>query len=472
MSGHSGHSGAVKYLAELGVAAASETPPPLPPALPFLLGAHAATRNYKVGLDTNLPAHASMYRSIVHAPAAIAARFTLHYSSKARVCADGDTAVEGEPALEYLCYLLRVETEKAAPAGRILYDYARDNAEQRYLAEMIALAPASIRDRFNVRSYNTISWTVEAVLLSTYLADAVAEYAAAAEHAEYTFFYNPTSVLDMQCVVAIRAMPPPVAVKFAVAVREGGWSCMLRSNVDGCLVHSITPRDTLRSLLNDTYERLFGIFQKNAAYDMEVSYDPSNAAVKAALHAFGSNSSVKNYRYLVRSGSKYITTLWMRDGGMWYGDSAVLDKLAAISSAPGPAAAASAAAPADTPPAAAAAAATPAADVQGPVVAAAPPAAVDAACYRLPVSCFLAARKRLVTCKTLCRLYVRKSERAAFMEQLDRMPAGFSDCLVVLFQEYEDIDTDCVMLGPSMPYLLSNDPTKAEVMQLLTWREQ
>ncbi len=230
----------------------------------------------------------------------------------------------------------------ADPRFHYYYPAADDSA--RYVAEMIGLAPTPIADKFTVHenganhAYYMVPgvdnrFGADAIAAATAdLADAVAAYAAA--HApKWTFQYDPDCTEDLACVRAIRDLPPPVGIAFAVSgVMTARLGCLLYDATTPPLYRGQEARNELLSAMAARQAQLFPMRQ-HAACDLEVVIGCDFCMRKRcerdvlALRHAGAQAVMSTARWPAA-----VTTLW-HGASVWYGDGPVAAQLAKLAAA-------------------------------------------------------------------------------------------------------------------------------------------
>ena len=337
------------------------------------------------------------------------------------------------------------------------YCYNENHGDARYVAEMIALAPAKVSDLYSIRPFggsvgaagfyasfthplsatSVVPFTDEAAIaqVKASLADALAAYAATrtATHVpKWTFMYNNVCTEDLETVAAIRASPPPVAIQFAVNTNlPPGESCILFPSGD-CWKQA---RARVLSELRAATEMCFR--QRPSSTSTYVLVVAS-AAIKvrqavASMHEIGRDVHVQ-----VWPGRETVTTLWAGNL-VFYGDKAVIAQLngrvwegykeTCATVAIGTTAATAAI---------------------GVTV------AIGTTAANIPLAYFLAARDASMTPppgyapdSVRYRMSVRDKERDAFLSQLFALPAEWRSRISVVFVTNEAaVDQNCVDLWP------------------------
>ena len=236
------------------------------------------------------------------------------------------------------------------------YAYNVNHAEARCMAEIIALAPASVFELFQIltikdeRGYDAqFYWTNRGAAkllfndaaiaqVKNVLADAVASYAVTrtASHVpKWTFMYNPTCKEDVDAVAAIRASPPPVAIQFAVNTNlPPGEHCVLFPRAGyGCWAE---PRERLLTELKNCTDRCFPP-RPTLTSRFTVVFDARAVSVRQVVAQL--KRLAENIEDQMLFNSETVTTLWVKEDTslkVYYGDCAVLSQLCTYSMTPEP----------------------------------------------------------------------------------------------------------------------------------------
>ena len=233
---------------------------------------------------------------------------------------------------------------------RFQFYYPSADAGARYIAEMIALSPTPVADRFTVHENgaNQVYYLAPGVAnrfgadaiaaVADDLADAVAAYAAA-HNPEWTFMYDPDCAEDRACVQAIRGLPPAVGISFAIikAMPAQLGCCALYHRVGGqayleggAIQRPETTRNALLSAMAARQAKLFPMRQ-HAAYDLEVVTGDDccmrkrfEKDVVTLRNARGLKAALATAQWPAA-----VTTLWYGPS-VWYGDAPVAAQLAKL----------------------------------------------------------------------------------------------------------------------------------------------
>jgi hypothetical protein len=212
------------------------------------------------------------------------------------------------------------------------YEYLPNHDVARYWAEMIALAPEHIANRFHVTrlglgtNFACFSWDKYSTENTAALQAIKQVIASISEQTtgEYTFTYDPACQEDLDAVSSLRRYPPKVYCNVGLVKMMDGGECTLRLK-DGPLYKGRVARAKLAERVSCMYETLFVKYYPRPGYhaSMVVSALSNNAAtIRAALRALPSSTVHVFYS------ESSVTTLWTDEGKrVWFGDMAVLEKL-------------------------------------------------------------------------------------------------------------------------------------------------
>jgi hypothetical protein len=334
--------------------------------------------------------------------------------------------------------------------ARYAYGFDTDHPEARYAAEMIVLAPATVRNLFQLnvygspimvgKTYAQFHWFGEDVKspvnneeavakVRDALANEVAAFAAkrTVSHVpKWTFMYNRNCQEDLDVVAAIRASPPPVAMDFAVDTNlPPGERCVLFPQGG----YSKEARERVLSELKAAKKRCFPSRPPSAAQYV-LAVNTGALKVREAVARLQADGRDIQVQVLLTS---IVTTLWVNnctEEVVYYGDKPVLDRLEKYLWAKKVAAAAAPPSP--------------------------PRTALPAPLSTPPVEFFLAAREAAMTLpngyaddSVRYQMYVKNKDCAAYLAQMDTLPAAWRRRISTVFvNDDAELENTCVDLWP------------------------
>jgi hypothetical protein len=391
------------------------------------------------------------------------------------------------------------------PQRPFLYDYNPENDAARYLAEMITLSPPEVLAKFLVRAalastdINYATFTRDS---RTYVNDGALsalkialmdEVALQPQYAEYTFCYDPASPEDEEAILNLRSFPPNVAMWVAVVKQEDNSSfssfpadsvCVFRwrdgspyrgtvarakmaevlraMNVSRFLAHPPWPSPVYKATMVLSCVPSTALADRNpdraSASEKKMYTD-----IEAALKLLPEHTVYVKYYYV----NVVVTSLWTDNGKrVWLGDQSVLAKLHELAKTTKPSA--------------------PVLDEcivkeSEPVsaTAASSPELLKSTKRDLPLKYFLEARKAALVPPAgydsarggvRYQMFVRNNERAAFLAQLDTVPADWRRLISVVFVSDETKLTEtCVDLWPQVAFFPPKLTCYKDVLEMLSW---